>query len=94
MEVDNMNYNDESLLEMIELYAESQGYVDSEEALSEQFDNDIMPAILHTYGKPGEAFDDDTMVSEEFNNWSDGICKDGEIHPIQYDQYCYVGKYT
>ena len=89
-----MNYNDENLLEMVELYAESQGYIDNEENLSEVFDEVIMPDILAKYGKPGEAFNDDTLVNETFNNWSDMLCKDGEIHPIQYDQYCYVGKYA
>lgn len=42
------NYNDESLLEMVELYAADNGLIDSE----------------------------------------------GEIHPEQYSEYCYVGKYS
>lgn len=88
-----MNYNDENPLKMVELYADSQGYIASEDELSEAFDEQVMPNILEKYGKLGEAFDDDIMVNEEFNNWSDALCKNGEIHPLQYDQYGYVGKY-
>lgn len=90
-----MNYNDENLLEMVELYASEANlpYWD-EEALSHAFDRDIMPGIIEQCGKKGEAFDDETMVNEEFNNWSDMLCKDGEIHPEQYANYCYVGEYS
>ena len=87
-----MKYNDENLLEMIELYAAEIGAIDSEEALSELFDAEILPGILAQHGEPGIAFTDTTMIDEEFNNWSDFRCKDGEIHPEQYDKYCYVGE--
>lgn len=88
-----MNYNDENFLDMVELYADSQGFIASEDDLSEKFDNEIMPSLIEHYGKKGELFDDETMMNEEFNNWSDSLCKDGEIHPLQYDNYCYVGKH-
>lgn len=88
------NYDDENLLQMIELYAEEKGYISCEYDLSERFDNEIMPMLIETYGIKGEAFDDDPMVNESFSNWSDSLCKGGEIHPEQYNQYCYVGKYS
>ena len=88
------NYNDETLLEMVELYAADNSLIDSEDMLSERFDEEIAPLIIEQHGKKGEEFTDTVMMSEEFSNWSDGLCKDGEIHPIQYDQYCYTGKYS
>jgi len=84
-----MNYNDENPLEMVELYADEMGYIASEEELSEQFDENIAPTIIEQYGA-----DDEPAMSEGFNNWSDSLCKDGEIHPEQYSQYCYVGEYS
>ena len=87
-----MNYNDENLLEMVEMYAEEMGYISSEDELSERFDDQVLPGIIETHGTKGEEFTDTTMINEYFNNWTDGLCKDGEIHPEQYDNYCYVGK--
>jgi hypothetical protein len=88
------NYNDENLLDMVELYADECGLIDSEDALSERFDDEVMPGILETYGKPGVEFEDTDMVTQEFNDWTDMLCKEGEIHPEQYNQYGYVGKYS
>jgi len=82
------NYNDENLLEMIELYANEIGAIASEDELSEQFDAMIDECF------PDIDTDDEPMMSECFNNWTDGLCKDGEIHPEQYSQYCYTGKYS
>lgn len=88
------NYNDENLLDIVELYASEMGYISSEEELSEQFDTNIMPSILEAHGQPGVDFTDEAMISEEFNNWTDGLCKEGVIHPEQYNQYCYVGDWS
>ena len=79
---------------MVEMYADEKGFIASEDELSERFDNEVLPGILENYGKKGEEFTDTTMINEEFNNWSDMLCKDGEIHPEQYDNYCYTGKYS
>lgn len=89
-----MKYNDENHLEMIELYAAEMGYIDNEEALSEMFDDQVMPELLAAHGKPGIEFDDQDMINQCFNDWTDGLCKDGEIHPLQYNQYCYVGEHS
>jgi len=84
-----MNYNDENLLDMVELYANECGYIASEQELSDLFDESIAPEVIKQYGP-----DDEVAMSEAFNNWSDSLCKDGEIHPAQYNDYCYVGKYV
>lgn len=79
-----------SLLEMVEAYAEQEGLlIDSEEALSEKFDNEIAPMVVEQYGE-----DDTDAMNQAFNDWSDGLCKDDEIHPEQYNRYGYVGKYS
>ena len=83
------NYNDENLLEMVELYAEEMGYIESEEELSECFDDGVAPIVIEKYGE-----DDEPAMNEAFNNWTDSLCKNGEIHPEQYNKYCYVGKYS
>jgi hypothetical protein len=84
-----MNYNDENLLDMVELYAAEMGYIASEDELSEIFDEQVAPMVVEQYGP-----DDEPAMSEAFNNWSDSLCKEGEIHPEQYSQYCYVGNYS
>ena len=89
-----MNYNDENLLEMVELYADEKGFIASEDELSERFDNETLPGILENYGKKGVEFTDTDRINEEFNAWSDMLCKDGEIHPEQYRNYGYTGKYS
>ena len=88
------NYNDENLLEMVELYAEEIGAISTEEALSERFDEQELPSIIENNGRVGKEFTDTVLVNECFNNWTDMLCKDQEIHPKQYDNYCYVGKYS
>ena len=84
-----MKYNDENLLQMVELYAEEVGNIESEEDLSSRFDSEIAPSIVALYGE-----DDAPAMSEGFNNWTDSLCKDGVIHPEQYNKYCYVGTYS
>lgn len=76
-------------LEMVEYIAEQEGWIASEDELSERFDSDIAPHVIAEYGA-----DDEPAISEAFNNWSDSLCKDGELHPEQYDSYCYVGQYA
>lgn len=75
------------LIDLVELYAEDNGQIASEDELSKRFDEEILPLMLETYSE-----DDSIAISEAFNDWTDSLCKDGEIHPAQYDSYCYVGK--
>lgn len=87
------NWNNVDLLEIVEYYAETGGgkgrssAIASEEDLSERFDEGHED-WLH------DNCDDQIMIDEEFNNWSDALCKDGELHPEQYSCYTYVGKYA
>ena len=83
------NWNQIELLEIVELYAADNGMIDSESALSELFDSEIAPLVIAQYGEK-----DSVAMNEAFNDWSDALCKDGTIHPEQYSQYCYVGKWS
>ena len=77
------------LLEIIEEYATINGGIDSEQTLSDIFDERIAPLVIEQYGE-----DDEPAMNQEFNDWSDSLCKDGELHELQYSQYCYAGKYA
>lgn len=83
-----MKYNNETLLEMVELYAEEKGFIASEAELSEQFDFHIHD-VNETKRKLA---DDEVMLSEEFSYFSDALCKEGEIHSEQYAKYEYIGE--
>lgn len=74
-------------LEMVELYAEDNGQIASESELSKRFDEEVLPGVLEHYSES-----DSVAINEAFNDWTDSLCKDGEIHPAQYDSYCYVGR--
>ena len=81
------NWNRVDLLEIVEEFAENNNLIASEEELSELFDNDILPSIIEEYSE-----EDEPAINEGFNNWSDSLCKDGELHEVQYSNYCYVGR--
>ena len=73
-------------LSFIESYADENNLISSEQQLSDMFDDlvkecDQMERI---------DYDDTCMLSEWFNDWSDMLCKDGQLHDIQYHEYCYV----
>ena len=77
------------LIDIIEAYASDHGGYDSEEAVSEAFDEHVAPFVIEQYGE-----DDEPAMSEAFNGWTDSLCKEGVIHDEQYRLYCYVGKYA
>lgn len=83
------NWDRVDLLEMVELFAEDNGWISSEDELSTCFDDEIAPSIIRQYGE-----NDTVAMNEAFNDWSDMLCKDGEIHEEQYNTYSYVGKYS
>lgn len=74
-------------LEMVELYAEDNDQIASEDELSKRFDEEILPLVLENYSE-----DDSVAINEAFSDWADSLCKDGEIHPAQYNAYEYVGR--
>ena len=88
------NFKGVNLLELVECYAIENDLPSCEEDLSERFDNDVMPSILETHGEPGISFEDTDMATQAFNDWADGLCKDGEIHDEQYSNYAYVGEWS
>lgn len=81
-------------LTIVEHFAAENGLIDSEQALSDLFDQDIMPMLLEQNSTPGKAFDDQDMINQAFNDWTDGLCKDDQIHDLQYNQYCYIGEWS
>lgn len=48
------------------------------------FRTEIRPAIIEMYGE-----DDSIAIRETFNNWTDALCKDGEITEQQYNDLCW-----
>lgn len=84
-----MNFANYTTLEIIEEFADFNKLISSEEQLSELFDNDVIESVVSYYGT-----DDIVAINEAFNNWTDGLCKNGDIHEEQYKNYEYVGKYA
>lgn len=81
------NFHSVDLLEIVEFFAEDNGWIASEEELSARFDDEILPHVIEKYGE-----DDQPAINEAFNDWTDSLCKDGELHDEQYNKYCYVGR--
>ncbi len=75
-----------SPLELAEYYAEENGLIENAEELGEMFDRDILPSVVEQYGK-----DDYPAIREAFNNWTDGLCRDGQLAESQYQEYTYQG---
>lgn len=75
-------------LEIVEDFAAFVAPYESEEELSNAFDAMIQnnELVIDTHDAPA--------MREAFNNWTDMLCKDGELHPEQYDKYTYVGLYN
>lgn len=90
-----MNWNNVDLIEMVELYAEDNNrcmtakLIASEQELSDKFDEEVAQSVIAEYGR-----DDQCAIDQAFNDWTDGLCKDGDLHPEQYRTYTYVGKYA
>ena len=74
-------------LEMIEEFAEYHDLISSELELSERFDEE-------QEGWLTENAEDRDAINQAFNNWSDMLCKNGEIDNIQYHHYGYIGEYS
>lgn len=82
-----LNFANYDLLEIVEFFAEENGFIASEAELSERFDEAVLPDVIAKYGE-----DDQVAINEAFNDWSDMLCKDGDLHDEQYNKYCYVGR--
>lgn len=53
---------------------------DTQDALRARFKEEIEPLVVEQYGA-----DDEIALNEEFNNWTDSLCKDGEISQYVYN---------
>lgn len=82
-----LNFANYDLLEIVEFFAEENGFIASEAELSERFDEAVLPDVIAKYGE-----DDQVAINEAFNDWTDMLCKDGDLHDEQYNKYCYVGR--
>jgi hypothetical protein len=47
-----------------------------------RFREDVLPHVIAHYGRA-----DRVAIREEWNNWTDALCKDGEISLQQYDSW-------
>ena len=82
-----LNFANYDLLEIVEFFAEENGFIASEAELSERFYEAVLPDVIAKYGE-----DDQVAINEAFNDWTDMLCKDGDLHDEQYNKYCYVGR--
>ena len=80
---------DTELLSKVELFASDNKLISSESQLSDLFDSEIAPYVIDQYGE-----NDQCAIDQAFNDWTDGLCTDGIIHPEQYSKYGYVGKFA
>lgn len=48
----------------------------------EQFKNEVLPFVVAQYG-----WDDIPAQDQAWNDWTDGLCKDGEITERQYSTW-------
>lgn len=87
------SWKDIEEIDLVELYAEENGLIASEEELSKRFDEEVLPGILEEFGEKGQAFEDYTRIRETFNNWTDSLWKEDGIHDAQHISYSYVGKF-
>ena len=51
------------------------------------FEQDVLPSIRHTERRNGFNGVDKPMRREAWNNWTDGLCKDGLISDWQYENW-------
>jgi hypothetical protein len=49
------------------------------------FEVAVLPGVIATYEQDGEP--DWPARREEWNNWTDSLCKDGEISDWQYENW-------
>lgn len=84
-----MNWHNYDLIEIVEGFAADNNLIASEQELSDLFDETIAPLVIAQYGE-----DDQDAIDQAFNDWTDGLCKDGDLHETQYMAYIYVGQYS
>ncbi len=83
--------HDDVDLDVVEAFAHDNGLIYSESKCSERFD-DMIKECCNDYAS--WAYDDAVMVNEEFSNWKDSMCSDGELDEHQVNEYDYVGGFA
>lgn len=87
----NGGMNDElhtSELECVEAYGTANGLIDSEQAMSDRYDQ-----LLIEFDTSADELADVPMMREGFSNYMDNLHCDGELHETQVNQYDYCGKH-
>ena len=51
----------------------------------QQFEDFVLPYVIETFEQDGQP--DKPARREEWNNWTDGLCKEGIISDWQYDNW-------
>lgn len=59
----------------------AEGFEEIEAGLRALFESEIAPLVRAQYGDS-----DEIALNEAFNNWTDSLCKDGEIADSVYDR--------
>jgi len=54
----------------------------TDKEIVQRFLEEIAPGTVAQYG------DDQDALDQDFNNWTDAMCKDGEITEEQYNNVC------
>lgn len=80
------NYNDLSLLDIVETFADDNGLLASEYRVSLEFDASELPWIADMYGELNAV-----ILKATFDYWLHNMYRDGLIHIEQYNNYEYVG---
>ncbi len=74
-EYDAFVYADDDALEML------MNFDDTVSDLRQRFADEIAPLVVEQYGE-----DDVPAMDEAFNNWTDALCKAGEIPELVYER--------
>lgn len=76
-------FSDYSELQIVEVVADEMGLPDSEEAVTVLFNESVLPYIDKN---------DEPMVREAFSAFVDTLERDGTLHEIQAESYCWLGE--
>jgi hypothetical protein len=68
--------------EVGEEYEDDNSHFRSYDDVLTDFEENIKPAVIARYGA-----DDEVALREGWNDWTDGLCKDGEISPWAYENW-------
>jgi hypothetical protein len=75
-----VEYAKEAMPGYYECILDEINFDDTQEQLRVRFKEEIEPAVIAQYGA-----DDKFALNEAFNDWTDSLCKDGEISNYVYN---------